>query len=180
MSSTRKVVNLCAGLCLLAALWGCGGSAESNADAMANFEQKLELTLDGQPVVIALEGMDIYLTEDDKYNERFEIAGEGVMLAGEFPSSVRVDYGDHWDKLVGALITISPKGGEHYREKNSGITLPGLGTVQVTGGQFRVEKFYEGDGSNTPLTGLIEIKIQTPTGEKTLTGKFSVMGSTWG
>jgi hypothetical protein len=50
----------------------------------------------------------------------------------------------------------------------------------VTGGSFTVTEVGEGADGGTAVSGTIEIKCQTPTGEKTLQGTFAVNGHTRG
>jgi hypothetical protein len=60
------------------------------------------------------------------------------------------------------------------------LTLPGGTAWKVTGGTLTVTDVGEADDGATAVPGTIEIKCQTPTGEKTLQGTFAVKGHTWG
>jgi hypothetical protein len=162
-------------------LAGCDvATSVSREETVKNFAQKLVLQIDGQSVELPLEKLDVYLTEDEEYPEIFELLGLGVVLVGEFPAGVRVDYGEHWNVLVGKAIPIAAKGGDPREEKTSSITLPGKPAANVVGGTFTVEKFEEGWDAKTPLTGRIELKLATPEGEKSVSGTFAVLGTTWG
>jgi hypothetical protein len=172
-------VNLIALGLLLAS--GCEVATNaSREETVKNFAQKLVLQVDGQSVELPLEKLDVFLTEEEEYPEIFELLGPGVALVGEFPVGVRVDYGEHWDLLVGKAIPIAAKGGDPRAEKTSSITLPGKPAANVVGGTFTVEKFDAGWDAKTPLTGRIELQLATPDGEKTIRGTFAVLGTTWG
>ncbi len=142
---------------------------------------KLALVVDSKTVELPLEVMDVFLVKRGDAPEAFEIRGNGVMLAGSFPSGVKVDYGEHWEVLVGKTIAISSKGGEHYNEKNSELTLPGQGALPVIGGSFVVEQVTgETTEKGAPLKGTIQVKCKTSKGEQTFRGTFIVLAKTWG
>jgi hypothetical protein len=167
---------------LVALVAGCqrpaGSKADSTTAATPPAAQELKLEIDGQPVTLPLESFDVYLTEEDEYPETFEFRGPAVVLVGTFPRDVRVDYGEHWDVLVGKPIEILPAGDNE--DLVSSLTPPGGMPLQVLGGSFTVEKIGTDTEGNTPLSGRIELKVQAPDGEKTIPGTFSVNGSTLG
>jgi hypothetical protein len=176
-----SIGSLFALACLLGV--GCGkpeNAPPSPEEAVENFVQKLVLDVEGKSVEIPLEKMDVFLVKRGSGPEIFEIHGTGVVLVGTFPKDVRVDYGEHWEELVGKAITISPRGGDPREPSESQLTLPGKAPLKVLGGTFTVEKRREGFDAKTPLSGRIEIKCQTPQGEKTYKGTFAVKGTTWG
>jgi len=180
-----SVMRAASGLLCCAGLLLSSGCAEvedltSLKQEVESFEQKLVLEVAGKPVEIPLEKLDIFLTEDEEYPEIFEMHGSGVVLVGTFPADVRVDYGDHWDRLVEKPIPISDEGGDPRDLKKSHVTLPGQAKLTVTGGTFTVEKFSDSYDAKTPLTGRIELKVETPAGEQTYKGTFTVKGTTWG
>ena len=178
------VVNLMVfALCALSA--GCRKALDPGEQAAGKgkITQKLTLNVDGKNVDLSLEVMDVFLVKRGNAPEVFEIRGAGVMLVGEFPKGVRVDYGEHWDVLVGKTIALKAKGGERGDDKTAQLTLPGQSACSVVGGSFTVEKVLpEGGGQDgaTPLQGKIEIKCKTDQGEKTLKGTFVVGAKTWG
>lgn len=172
----------CSALISFSGTSGCAKVEDltSLQQSVEKFEQKLVLEVDEKLVEIPLEKLDIFLTEDEEYPEIYELHGSGVVLAGTFPKDVRVDYGDHWEQMVGKPITISLTGGDPRELKTSTLTLPGQAAMKVSGGTFTVEKFSEGFDAKTPLNGRIEIKVESPDGEKTYCGTFTVKGTTWG
>ena len=91
---------LAVGLLVTASCAKRSGARGGKATA-ANFEQKLVLDVDGKSVEIPLEKMDVNLVKRGNAPENFEIHGTGVVLVGNFPPGVRVDYGENWSVLVG-------------------------------------------------------------------------------
>ena len=158
---------------------GCAKKKAAPAKAQS-IVPKLVLTVDGKPVEIPLEEMNVYLVKRGDGQETYDIHGTGVVLAGSFPPGVRVDYGEHWDVLVGKPVPISPRGGDRRDPEDSVLTLPGGTAWKVTGGTFTVTEVGEADDGATAVKGTIEIKCQTPSGEKAVSGTFAVKGHTWG
>src|SRR5262245_39569790 len=132
-------VGVAVALACLVLVAGCKksrGRAKSAQAAVENFVQKLVLDVDGKPVELPLEKMDVFLTESDKYPEIFEIHGTGVVLVGTFPKGVKVDYGEDWKVLVGRAVSILPRGGDPREPEESKLTLPGQAPMKVLGGTF--------------------------------------------
>lgn len=172
-------------LCLLA-LSGCAGG-DDTATAAADREKskanwKLVLEDGGSTTELPLERMDIYLTENDTYPELFELAGTGVTLVGEFPTSGRVDYEEAFENLIGKPITVMAQGGDPREPKTSTVTINGL-NAPVVGGTLTVEKVtgkWGGSEGNKTIHGKVELKIPGASGERTVTGRFAVHAVTWG
>lgn len=176
----RIDVGACVAMLFLSAS-GCDVAIDAAREAaVKEFVQKLVLTIDGTSVELPLEKLDVFLTEEEQYPEIFELHGGGVVLVGEFPAGVRVDYAENWRLLIGKTIPILPQGGVNRDEQLSSITLPGHAAANVVGGSFTVEKVSDGWDAKTPLSGKIELKIATPEGEQVIRGTFAVLGTTWG
>jgi hypothetical protein len=169
--------------CLVASGCNSNSSKPSQADierAVQSFVQKLVLDIAGKSVEFPLEEMGVFLTEEDEYPETFEIRGPAVILGGTFPKDVRVDYGEHWNVLIGRPIPILARGGDPGQQADSQLTLPDGTKLKVLGGTFTTEKISEDFDAETPLSGKIELNCETPTGPKTYQGTFAVKGTTWG
>jgi hypothetical protein len=174
-------------LCVSAfALVSCGASGDPEQAARDRESSRVAWKLvleDGVTThEIPVERMDIYLTEDESYSEIFEIHGEGVMLVGELPRGVRVDYEEAFEKLIGRAIQIQPQGGDPRDPKTSKITLDGI-VAPVSSGSFTVEKLsgkWDGSEGDRTLHGTIELRIPDYTGHRTLRGRFGTHAVTWG
>ncbi|UCH33820.1 MAG: hypothetical protein JSV65_14815 [Armatimonadota bacterium] len=169
-------------------LAGCAGKDDAGqTDRSATPTPELRLIVDDQEVAVPLEMMDIFLVEDDAYPETFEIRGPGVLLVGEFPLDVHVDYEADLGVLRGREIAIQASGGERGGQdgqpQQSILTLPGGVPLAVVGGWFVVDEStgpregVRGDGS---ISGRISIQVQDEFGVNTLDGEFSVQATTWG
>lgn len=181
--SINKIIMMGLGFGLAFVLTGCGGGEPSAKATKAPPVWALHLTVDGSPVKLPLEVMDVYLVEDNAYAETFEFRGPGVTLAGEFPLTIHVDYGEDWEVLKGQTIPISATGGDRSAPVQSSIELPGLGSAQVTGGSFKVDTIggqWAGSEGDITLSGKIQIEIKTASGPKTISGTFAAHGVTWG
>jgi hypothetical protein len=160
---------------------GClgGGEQEPPAD-WESFEQTIDLDFDGSGIPVPLDGMDVWLTEDDSEAERWVIHGAGTSFGGSFPHDVRIGYEDNWNVLVGRAITISPRHMTIDGETASTLTVPGVGRVDVVGGQFIIEKVDPDWDARTPISGRIELQVHAATGLITLHGRLAVKGTGWG
>jgi hypothetical protein len=172
-------------LLLLAAAAGlhlaCGGSGDDDsARRLDAANQRLVLEFEGRTLDLPLERLDIYLTEDES-PEAFELHGPGVLMAGDLPDGIRVDYEENWDALLRQSIPIAAEGGSHNETpKSSTITLPDLGACRVLGGSFTVQSVGAERDARTPVQGTCTIRCETRDGERVLRGKFAVQGTTWG
>jgi hypothetical protein len=131
---------------------------------------------------MAIERMDIYLTESEEYPEIFEIHGDGLTLVGTFPPEVRVDYEEAFERLVGKPVVILSSGGDPREPKASSVTLDGQ-SVPVSGGSFTVERVsgkWAGSEGNKTVRGTIELVIPGASGDQTVKGKFGAHAVTWG
>lgn len=166
-------------LAVLVASAGCSRGAGPTSRPV----WELKLMTDHGEIRIPLEVMDVFVTDRDDLNEKFEIRGTGVTLVGEFPLDLRVGYGEKWEVLLGKTIQLKAHGGEPGAEKESTLALPGGNPMRVTGGSFVAEKQsgkYTGEGGDVTLSGRISIQVEDETGPKTLNGTFSVHSVTWG
>jgi hypothetical protein len=172
------------GLACLALLTACGGGSDAETAARdrarAKEEWKISVDEGGTAAELALEQMDIYLTENDSYPEIWEMAGEGVVLVGQLPKDARVDYEEAFEKLVGRTIVVEAQGGDPRQPKSSAITLGGV-SVPVSGGFLVVEKVtgkWGGSEGDRTLHGTVELQLAG--GTRTARGKFAVHAVTWG
>jgi len=175
-----RLIALVAIGCLATAAGCAKRGARASKATPENFVQKLVLDVDGKPVDLPLEKMDVNLVKRGNFPETYEIHGTGVVLVGEFPKGVNVGYGEDWNVLVGKAVPILPTGGSEGQKLESTLTLPGQPAYPVTGGSITVAEIGEDIDAKTPLSGRIEIQCQTPQGEKTFRGTFAVNGTTWG
>lgn len=167
---------------LVGLLGGCEKSTETGSVAPPQ-EWALDLTVDGAPVKLPLEIMDVFLVEEDQYPETFEMRGAGVTLVGQFPVTIHVDYGENWDRLVGQPIPISGMLDNPNVAPQSTLQLPDLGAAQVVGGSFSVDTVsgeFSGSDGNRTLSGTINLELQTSAGPKSVSGTFAVHAVTWG
>ncbi len=172
----------------LVALASCSGTVGGTDAQQAAFDRekskadwKLVLEDGGAKSEMAIERMDIYLAEDG-YPEIYELHGPGVMLVGEFPRDVRVDYEEKFENLIGKPVAVQASGGDPREPKSSSVTLGGTGTL-VTGGTISVQKVtgkWPGSDGNKTLWGTIEVRIPGANGERTVRGKFATHAVTWG
>jgi hypothetical protein len=167
----------------LASCSGTGDSAATVELARSQAKSGWKLSIDdaGATSEMSLDRMDIYLTEDG-YPEYFEIQGTGVVLVGEIPQELKVDYEEAFEKLVGKTIPLLPRGGDPREEKDATVTINGL-AYPVSGGTFTVQKVtgkFTGSEGDKTLHGTIELKVPGADGDRTVTGTFSVNAVTWG
>ncbi len=159
-------------------LSGClAGGEDGPPDGREDFEQTIDLDIEGSSVMVPLEGMDVWLTEDDDSPESCVLHGVGTSLGGTFPRDVRVGYEDDWRGLVGRAIAIAPRHLTMDGEAASIVTVPGAGRVEVLGGQLTIEKVDGGWEARTPLTGRIELQVRGGAGVLTLRGRLQAAGS---
>jgi hypothetical protein len=152
----------------------------TNGDAVEAANQRIVLELGGQEVQLPLEHFNVYLVETKGEVESFEMRGPDVVLTGEFPAGVQVDYEENWKVLLQRTMDIGASGGDPSDPTFSTITLPALGACRVVGGSFVIETIGEGKDAKTPLSGTCTIRCETPQGPKTIEGRFAVNGTTWG
>ena len=184
MRHSTAVVSLLAVMVLV----GCVGKDEAgrSGDA-ATPTSELRLTVGQEEVSLPLEMMDIFLVEDLAYAETFAMRGPGVLLVGEFPLDIHVDYEANLEALAGREIMLQSSGGkrgsQYGQPQASTLTLPGRAPLAVVGGSFVVDETtgpregVKGDGT---LSGRIAIQVQDASGVTTLQGHFSVPVTTWG
>ncbi len=168
------------------ALASCSSTGDDAATAelartQAQATWKLAVDDAGATSEMALERMDIYLTEDE-YPEYFEIQGTGVVLVGEIPQELKVGYEEDFKKLVGKSIPLLARGGDPREEKDATVTINGL-AYPVSGGSFTVQKVtgkWAGSEGDKTLHGTVELKLPGASGDRTVTGTFAVNAVTWG
>lgn len=177
--------NLPATLLLLLAACGEGSEEDAAKDrAAAAARWALVFTLDGAEVKLPLKIMNVLLYKDEDYASKnptvFHIEGEGVDLFGEIPPANDVGYGEKWEKLKGATLTVKPSGEFHRDLVESKITLPGKPEVKVLSGTLTPESFsgkWSGQNGDKTVTGRFSILLADG---RRLEGTFSVHGVTWG
>lgn len=166
----------CAWLVVACALFVACGSSEKTSESKSENWQ-LTFTYGGDEVALPLEHLHVYLVEDEgSYPEVFEMAGEGVALAGTFPMDTHVSYGEDWNVLFGKTITIDASGGARD-DIISYVQLPDGTKAFVIDGSFVPEKI-EGkisglDGDKT-LSGTFTLRVRTGMGEENIAGRFAV------
>jgi hypothetical protein len=171
---------------LAISLTSCSGTGGDSATAeLARSEAKAgwKLAVDdaGMTSEMVLERMDIYLTEDG-YPEYFEIHGQGVVLVGEIPTDFKVGYEEAFEKLIGKPIVLKAQGGDPREEKEASVTIGGI-AQPVWGGTLTVQKVtgrWSGSEGDKTLHGTVELKVPGASGDRTVTGTFSVNAVTWG
>lgn len=172
----------CAWLVVAFALLVACSSGEKTSESKSG-DWQLTFTYGGDEVTLPLQHLHIYLVEDEaSYPEVFEIAGEGVALAGTFPMDTHVSYGEHWDVLFGKTITIDANGGARD-DIISYVQLPDGTKAFVIDGSLVPEKI-EGkttgiDGDKT-LSGTFTLRVRTGMGEENISGRFAVHPVTLG
>lgn len=141
---------------------------------------EIVLSTGGGEVRLPVEIMDVYLSENEKAAEHFELHGPGVRLVGTIPPSPQIGYEENWEALVGRTIDIRSRGGADS-DAYSTFTLPGAGSLEVTSGQLVVEKI--GPAAEYParrLTGRVTLNVVERGVRRTITGSFSFDAKTWG
>jgi len=169
-------------LCL--ASCSSSGDAEQSAKDRQKSSEAWKLVLDdrGATLEFPIEIMDIYLVEDESEPEIFEIRGDGVVLVGEFPVDLHVDYDEAFERLVGREITVRTRGGDPSDPKSSMITIDGM-VATVSEGTFTVEKLsgkWSGTDGDRTLHGTIDLRIRDIDGERVVRGRFAAHAVTWG
>lgn len=168
--------------CVACALVACPGESKTKdpREDVESFEQRLELTIDGQPAKVGLERMHVYLVDVEEAGEDapdiFEIVGPNAALVGSFPLDRRVGYEENWQGLIGVSVDIVSEGGDPREPKRSGVELNGT-WLPVTGGRFTLREVREGFDAKTPLVGDLELELDDG---RTLKGKLHVLGTSWG
>jgi hypothetical protein len=143
----------------------------------------LTVTLDGKPLELSLEKMDIFLVDSEaerEFPETFQLIGPEVVLVGTFPMNVRVGYGENYQVLNGRAITIGKEGGDVREPKRSSIIVGGSQAL-IESGSFTVTKIGKTQDAKTPLVGTVTLLLHMPDGtDKVVTGTFRVNATTWG
>lgn len=169
-------------------LAGCGGGSEeedvAKDRAASAAHWAVILKVDGADVRLPLKVMNVLLFKDDEYAKShpsaFEIEGEGISLIGEIAAADNVDYGEHWERLIGKTLKILSAGEFHRERVESKLTLPGKPEAIVSDGSMLVEKVtgkWSGSQGNKTLSGKITLTLQDG---RTLQGTFAVHAVTWG
>jgi len=154
--------------------------AEDTAPPVPDTEQQIVLQDEHGRVPFAVDRLNVYLTEDEKYPESFEFEGDDISLVGTIPVSLHVGGDENWHALVGQTISLSRSIDDSSVDSGSYIRIPGESLVPVIGGDFTVRAVGEGGNAKTPLTGEIRLRCMTPAGEREYRGTFQVKGTTWG
>ncbi len=172
-----------AGLMALTLL-GAGGCKKPTPAQFSTQEGwGIKVSGEGLAADLPIQVFNIFLTDNEGYPENFEFEGEGLTLAGAFPSEVRVGYGEKLEVLLGKTIPILPRGGDPVGERDSALTLSDGRVLSVTGGAFRVDTLagtkagMEGDRT---VRGVITLMVDDQGTTRTLTGTFAAHAVTWG
>ncbi len=181
MLSFKKLLSRIALLTGLAGLAACGeGDSEEGLSEKTRASWVLSLKVDGADVKLPLEGLEVYLVEDEKRPEIFQLRGPSVTLVGELPAGLHVGYEGKWERLFGKTVTILPRGGNPREPQNSQITLPGKPSFRVSGGSFVAEKTTGKAADKITIWGRVTLQVQGETGPLTLEGTFAAHAVTWG
>jgi hypothetical protein len=166
---------------LLAAV-GCS-SGEEGPESSSKEAWRLVFTYNGSDVMLPLQGMDVYLVEDEEeYPEVYEINGPGVTMVGVLPMDSHVGYDENWPILFGKSIVVHPRGGA-FEEKESFIQLPDGTRARILGGSLVPEKVsgkYSGSEGDVTLSGTFTLRVMTSAGQEEISGRFAVHCVTWG
>lgn len=153
--------------------------SEDTAPAVPEPGQQIVLQCEKGEVPFAIERLNVYLTEDERYPESFEFAGTGITLVGMIPVALHVGYEENWKALVGQPIAFS-RSLDSSVDSGSHIEIPGESRLPVIGGEFTVQEVGEGFDAKVPLMGEIRVRCLTADGEREYRGTFQVKGTTWG
>ncbi|MGQ0633304.1 MAG: hypothetical protein ACT4QC_01735 [Planctomycetaceae bacterium] len=167
---------------------GCGSSGDSMSEnqlrklsaELDSFRQTLNLTIEENPVAVPLAALEIDLANNEGGQDTFEMHGPSAVLVGAISPEIRLGLEGKWQLLINKPIAFLPHASVHRREQSSRLMLLGHPTWPVLGGSFTVEQVGKGLNRQTPLNGTIEIRCDTPEGEKTYRGTFAVKGTTFG
>jgi len=170
-------------LLVLSLLVSCGPPPT----AVASKSEKWKLILDvkGQKVELPLEVMYVHLTDDDAYPESFEIKGASINLVGEFPVSLRIGYGEEWEKILNKEIKIMNRVRADYYwiEGPSTITLPGAPMRYISSGTFTIKKIsgkMAGIEGDITLSGEVTLNMSVGDDIEQVKGTFAVHGVSLG
>lgn len=168
-------------------LASCGGGSEEDAKkdrAAAMATWALVFKLDGADVKIPLKAMNVLLFKDEEYADKnptvFHVEGGGVDLFGEIPPANQPGYGEHWEKMIGATLTIKASGEFYHDIVESKITLPGKPEVKILEGTMTVESRsgkWAGSEGDKALKGKFSFLLADG---RRLEGTFAVHAFTWG
>jgi hypothetical protein len=146
-------------------------------------EGMLSLKYDGKDLPIKVEVMDVFLIDpeyENKYPETFALRGPDLEAVGKFPMEVRVGYDENFENMIYHTVYISetadPRG---EGEKNSKVTLPGIGAIGVTGGTIVVQKVLgqNPSGAGKIISGRIRLDLASGGSAE---GTFVFLAKTWG
>lgn len=170
-------------LLLAAVLIASCSSGDQGGQPKSGRNWGLALDVDGAEYTVPSELMNVYLVEDENYPETFLIEGENLLLVGEFPLEVHVGYEEEWARLFGKPVTIRSSYDFRDGVRESYIRLPERTRYRVLDGSFAAGKLtgtYAGLEGDLTLHGTITLRVETPSGEKTLTGTFAFHCVSWG
>lgn len=156
------------------------GQSEDAAPGVPEPGQHIILQSEHGSVPLAVERLNVYLTEDERYPESFEFEGADISLVGVLPVTLHVGYDENWKALLGKPIAFSRGVGDSSVDSGSHIQIPGEARMPVVGGEFTIHEIGDGLDAKTPLTGEIRVRCLTPAGEREYRGTFQVKGTTWG
>jgi hypothetical protein len=115
---------------------------------------------------MAVEGFDVYLTDDENAPEIFHMHGEGFTLAGTLPPDLHVGYGEKFEVMIGQTANIVPSVGEYGSE---------LGISHVSSGTLSIDGVTRTDG--IAVSGQVTLRLSDG---RVVHGSFVARAKTWG
>lgn len=179
-SFSRLALSFCAGVTVLATACGGGGGDGASGDGG---QWKLVLMRHGSSVVVPVDAMNVYLTEDEFSPEQFAIQGDNVALMGAFPSGMKVGYEEDWNVLMGKTLIIAPEGMTADGTAQSFVQLADGERASVLSGTVIFEKVSgntAGQDGDITLSGRVMLVVRGGGGTENLIGTIAVHGITWG
>jgi len=170
-------------VCLAALATSCGGGGGGGAASGDGGQWKLVLMRHGSSVVVPVDAMNVYLSEDEFSPEQFAIQGSNVALLGAFPPGMKVGYGENWNVLMGKTLIVAPEGMTADGSGESFIRLADGERASVLSGTVMFEKVTgenPGQDGDITLSGRVVLVVRGSGGTENLIGTIAVHGVTWG
>jgi hypothetical protein len=162
----RAMAVLLAVMCALGSA-GCRRKSAKAKAAAAVANAPRVLAIEGDEP-LAIDGLDIYLNDDDNAPEPFHMHGTGFSLAGTLPSSLHVGYEAKYDVLKGQTVNVLPSVEEHQSE---------LGISRVSSGTITFEEVSPPDNGAVTISGQVTLRLSDG---RVVNGHFVAKAKTWG
>jgi hypothetical protein len=146
---------------------GCRTRKAAKAAAAAVADPPRVLVVEGNDPV-PIEGLDVFLNDDENVAETFHMHGAGFSLAGTLPSDLHVGYGSNWEVLKGQSANIEPSVEDHQSE---------LGISRVTSGTISFEQVSRGEDGRSFVSGQVTLHLSDG---RVVHGRFVARAKTWG